>query len=55
MADTTQTPPGSGDEIAEGGEGTPRWVYVFGASVLVLVLGVVILHLAGGGFGGHLP
>ncbi len=55
MADSTQRPHESGDDSDEGGDGTPRWVYVFGASVLVLVLGVVILHVAGGGFGGHLP
>jgi len=31
----------------------PRWVKVFGIIVLVLVLLFVILHLTGGGFGGH--
>ena len=33
--------------------GTPRWVYVFGTVVLVLVLLFVILHLTGHGLGGH--
>jgi hypothetical protein len=32
---------------------TPRWVYVFGIIVIVLVLHFVILHLTGGGLGGH--
>jgi hypothetical protein len=34
---------------------TPRWVKVFGIVVIVLVLLFVILHLMGGGFGGHTP
>jgi hypothetical protein len=34
--------------------GTPRWVYVFGAIVIVLVLMFVIKHLAGGGVGHHM-
>lgn len=33
--------------------GTPRWVYGFGFIAIVLVLLFVILHLAGGGLGGH--
>lgn len=32
---------------------TPRWVKVFGLIFIILVLLVVILHLAGLGFGGH--
>ena len=32
---------------------TPRWVKVFGIIVIVLILLFVILHLTGGGFGGH--
>jgi hypothetical protein len=32
---------------------TPRWAYVFGIIVIVLVLHFVILHLTGGGLGGH--
>jgi hypothetical protein len=32
---------------------TPGWVKVFGIIVIVLVLLFVILHLTGGGFGGH--
>ena len=32
---------------------TPRWVKVFGIITLVLVLLFVILHLTGGGLGGH--
>ena len=35
--------------------GTPRWVYVFGIIAIVLVLLFVILHLTGGGLGGHTP
>lgn len=34
-------------------ESTPRWVKMFGVVALVLVLIVVIIHLAGGGFHGH--
>ena len=34
---------------------TPRWVKVSAIIVIVLVLLFVILHLAGGGFGGHAP
>ena len=32
---------------------TPRWVYVFGIIAIVLVLLFVIMHLTGGGLGGH--
>ena len=34
---------------------TPRWVKVFGIIFIVLVLLFAILHLSGGGFGGHTP
>ena len=34
-------------------ERTPRWVKVFGIIALVLVLIVVGIHLAGGGFHSH--
>jgi hypothetical protein len=30
---------------------TPRWVKVFGAAVVILVVAVVILHLTGNSFG----
>jgi len=47
----------SGDTGAGPGRGsptsTPRWVYVFGIIVIVLVLLFVIRHLTGGGLGGH--
>ena len=33
--------------------GMPRWVKVFGIIAIVLVLVFVIVHLAGGGLGGH--
>jgi hypothetical protein len=33
---------------------TPRWVYVFGIVVIVLILLFIILHFAGGGFGRHM-
>ena len=39
---------------ADATEGTPRWVIVPGIVVLVLVVLFVILHLAGGGFRGHM-
>jgi len=35
--------------------GTPRWVKVFGLIAIILVLVFVIVHLAGGGLGGHFP
>ena len=34
---------------------TPRWVYVFGITVIVLVLLFGVLHLTVGGIGGHTP
>lgn len=37
----------------ERGGATPRWVKVFGAIGIVLLLAFVILHLTGHGFGGH--
>ena len=46
-------PPSSPD--SNGDTGTPRWVKVFGIVALVLVLLFVILHLAGGGLGRHMP
>jgi hypothetical protein len=33
----------------------PRWVKAFIAVGVVLVVAFVILHLAGGGMGGHTP
>ena len=33
---------------------TPRWVKVLGVVAIVLVLLFVGMHLAGGGFGGHM-
>ena len=33
----------------------PRWVKVLGIIVIVLVLVFIILHLIGGGLGGHTP
>jgi len=35
--------------------GTPRWVYVFGSIIVVLVLLFVITHLAGDGLRRHMP
>jgi hypothetical protein len=52
-------PPGySGSRLAAFGvrpstNSTPRWSYVFGIIVVVLILLFVILHLMGGGLGGH--
>jgi hypothetical protein len=40
--------PDTGDDT-----GTPRWVKVLGIIAIVLVLLFVIMHLTGGGFGGH--
>jgi hypothetical protein len=33
--------------------GMPRWVKVFGVTVLILLLVFVVVHLAGRGLGGH--
>jgi hypothetical protein len=41
--------PGSTEET------TPRWVYVFGITVVVLVLLFGILHITSGSLGGHTP
>lgn len=35
----------------EAAPGTPRWVIVFGAVALAIVVLVVVVHLAGGGMG----
>lgn len=35
--------------------GTPRWVKLFVIIAIVLVLVFVVIHLAGGGMGGHTP
>lgn len=32
---------------------TPKWVKVFGALFIIAVLVILILHLTGGGMGGH--
>jgi len=49
---SSSTPDTSGD--GEGDAGTPRWVKVFGVIFIVVVIGVVILHLTGHGFGDHM-
>jgi hypothetical protein len=33
--------------------GTPRWAYATAIAVVVLAVGFVVMHLAGGGFAGH--
>ena len=61
MIEPPPTTPGDADGDTRVGPdrglppGTPRWVKVFGIVAIVLVLLFVILHLAGGGFGGHSP
>ena len=35
--------------------GLPRWVYVSGIIVIVMVVLLAILHIEGGGLGGHTP
>jgi hypothetical protein len=63
MADLPPYPDSNGDTgddtrvrlDRESTTSTPRWVKVFGISAIVLVLLFVIMHLAGGGFGGHIP
>jgi hypothetical protein len=44
---------GPGDTANDDAE-TPRWVKVFGVVALVLVVAFALLHLAGGGFRGHM-
>lgn len=56
MKKTISTQHGTGKDpnnSSKDEEQTPRWVKVFGVIAIVLVLVVVILHLTGGGFGGH--
>lgn len=43
------------DPDADSDAGTPRWVKVFGIIAIILGLVFVIVHLAGGGLGGHFP
>jgi hypothetical protein len=45
----TEPPSDPGDDTT-----TPRWVKVFGIIAIVLIVAFVILHLAGGGFRGHM-
>ena len=52
MAD--EPPPDSNGDTGDD-TSTPRWVYVFGIIGIALVLLFVILHLTGGGLGGHTP
>lgn len=33
----------------------PRWVRVFGVVAILLVATFIVVHLAGGGFHGHMP
>ncbi|ALC24829.1 hypothetical protein SPRI_6523 [Streptomyces pristinaespiralis] len=35
--------------------GAPRWVKVLGGIALALVVVILVVHLAGGGMGGHTP
>jgi len=53
MAAAPQPPEtrGAGDS----GPATPRWVKVFAVIALALLVLFVVVHLAGGGMGGHLP
>ena len=41
------------DPDADGDVGTPRWVKAFGIVVIILVVVFAIVHLPGGGLGGH--
>ena len=42
------------DDEAGDDTGMPRWVKVFGIIFVLVVLVIVILHLTGRGFGGHM-
>lgn len=39
----------------DAGHATPRWVKVFALIALALLVLFVVVHLAGGGMGSHLP
>ena len=58
MVDPPASPDPTGDTRSgpnlDSPPSTPRWVYALGIIALVLVVLVVILHLAGGGFGSHM-
>lgn len=57
MSERPSYPP-EGTEGESGGRtaaGTPRWVYVSVLLLAVLVGAFVVLHLIGGGIGGHTP
>jgi hypothetical protein len=45
--------PDSNSDTGDETPGTPRWVYVLGIIAIILILVFVILHLTGGGLGGH--
>jgi hypothetical protein len=47
-SESKREPPGRGLSSS-----TPRWARWFWISVFVLILAFVIVHLAGGGLGGH--
>ena len=59
MADLSPYPDSKGDTGVGPGRGstisTPRWVYVFGIIVIVLVLLFAIMHLTSNSLGGHTP
>lgn len=58
MADLPDTHDANHDLDREVPPSTPRWVYLFGLVVLILILLFVTLHLSGGGMrmhGGHTP
>lgn len=42
------------DFTGEGPPPAPRWVKVSAILAVILLLGVVIVHLAGGGLGNHI-
>lgn len=58
MADFSPAPhSGDGTDAGRPGPtpatGRPRWVIVFAVVAVALVLAFVIMHVAGGGMGGH--
>lgn len=53
MAGHTPDDPGAAEDDSPD-VGTPRWVKVFGAVAVLLLLAFVVMHLAGGGFGHHM-
>lgn len=47
--------PASAGRVRDRGRGIPRWVFVGGAVAALVLVAIIIVHLSGGGLGGHFP